>query len=259
MKKYSQLLIFLLVIVMMAVTACGGSEDAVQETAVPPTSVVQAESTLEEAAEPTAEPEIDPTATSEPELTKAPEAETAVSGDALPAEILAAFDALYGMDAWRANQTIEDADISMTNVIEYQAPDRYRMIMAATEDISMETIIIGDKMYQNLAGTWMENPFELGDQLSGMLSDPREMMEGSFEEFEFIGTEDVNGEPAKVYRFKVVDSSSGETLTTEIMLWVRVSDNLPVKQEMIFPGSDAPDKITQEYEYDIDITIEPPE
>lgn len=259
--------LFLLSIIVLS--ACGGDEapetetpaEAAQET------VVDSGEELEAEVSPTELPptDIPPTATAVPEPTPTieptdePVEETAVSEDDLLAELMLAYTAQQEEGTWRAKQTIVDGENSLETIVEHQAPDRYRVTLDIGESVPFETIMIGETMYQNIGGTWMELPVDMGSEFSNMINDPQSMMEGSIENIEFVGIEDVDGESAKVYRFTAVDTLTDTSATSEIITWIRESDNLPLKQEITFTGTDVEGQITQVFEYDVDISIEPPQ
>ncbi len=271
--RLKNVLFVLFLLSFIVLSACGGDESAEPQDVAPQEANQEAvvdsdEEVVEEELSPTEVPptEVPPTATAVPEPTPTieptdePEQETAVSQDDLLAELMLAYNAQQEEGAWRARQTIVDGENSLETVVEHQAPDRYRVTMDIGEAIPFETIMIGDKMYQNLGGTWMELPVDLGSELSDMINDPQSLMEeSSFENIEFLGIEDVDGESAKVYRFTAVDTLTDSSTTSEITTWIRESDNLPLKQEITFSDTDVEGQMTQVFEYDVDISIEPPE
>ena len=264
--KNALLILFLISFVVLS--ACSGDEsaapqDAVQQASDQETVIESVEEPVEIEVAPT---EILPPATAVPEPTATvepaaePVEETAVGNDDLLAELMLAFSTQQEAGTWRARQTIVDGENSLETVVEHQSPDRYRVTMDMGESMPFETIMIGETMYQNLGGTWVELPVDMGSEFSNMLNDPQSMLEESrFENIEFLGIEDVNGEAAKVYRFTAVDTLTDSPTTSEIVVWIRESDNLPLKQEITFPGTDVGGQITQVFEYDVDISIEPPQ
>lgn len=95
--------------------------------------------------------------------------------------------------------------------MDFVAPDRYRMQMG-----SMGTqIVIGDTMYMNVDGRSMRIPMPKGTMTQWRETD-RAMREVDKAQVEALGSELVNGKPAKKYR---MTQSSGGTPTTTLM-WV---------------------------------------
>lgn len=105
--------------------------------------------------------------------------------------------------------------------IDFVAPDRYRMQMAP-----MGTqIVIGDTMYMNIDGRSMRIPMPKGTMTQWRETD-RAMREVDKAQVEALGSEVVNGKPAKKYR---MTQSSGGTPTSTLM-WVG-ADGYPVRIE----------------------------
>lgn len=105
--------------------------------------------------------------------------------------------------------------------MDFVAPDRYRMQMAP-----MGTqIVIGDTMYMNIDGRSMRIPMPKGTMTQWRETD-RAMREVDKAQVEALGSEAVNGKPAKKYR---MTQSSGGTPTTTLM-WVG-ADGYPLRIE----------------------------
>lgn len=264
----------LLALVLMLLVACGGSEP---ETAVPTpedVAVVQDDGAGAdvESVEPTAvadepAPEPEPTAVPEPTATDEPAPEptaepeptqeTAVGGD-VREELFALLDAQREVGSWRAMQVIETDEGTFESTVDHVVPDRFRMTMDFAGQ-TMELIIIGDTFYQNMGGTWTELPVDLGQQFTNIYSNPDAFLEEAVTDVEFVGTEDLDGVPTRVYRFTSVDTIEGTDATTDVTMWVRESDNLPIKQLILTNADGVTGTITQTYDYDVEIVIEPPQ
>lgn len=105
--------------------------------------------------------------------------------------------------------------------MDFVAPDRYRMQMG-----SMGTqIVIGDTMYMHIDGRSMRIPMPKGTMTQWRETD-RAMREVDKAQVEALGSEVVNGKPAKKYR---MTQSSGGTPTSTLM-WVG-ADGYPVRIE----------------------------
>lgn len=105
--------------------------------------------------------------------------------------------------------------------MDFVAPDRYRMQMG-----SMGTqIVIGDTMYMNIDGRSMRIPMPKGTMTQWRETD-RAMREVDKAQVEALGSEVVNGKPAKKYR---MTQNSGGTPTSTLM-WVG-ADGYPARIE----------------------------
>lgn len=103
--------------------------------------------------------------------------------------------------------------------MDFVAPDRYRMQMG-----SMGTqVVIGDTMYMQIDGRSMRIPMPKGTMTQWRETD-RAMREVDKAQVEALGSEVVNGKPAKKYR---MTQNSGGTPTITLM-WVG-ADGYPAR------------------------------
>lgn len=272
-------IILLVLMAMLVLVACGGSDTAVapESAEVAATEPAAPEEAPTEAPEPTATPLPEPTAepeptaapaeasTSEPEPTAVPaEEETAAdTEDALTAVQSALVDQ-FATGSWRVIQDVTSSDMpegQVRSVIEYVTPDRFRVTLTLDGETLSEAIIIGDTMYQNLGGTWMEVPVQMTEMLPDFMPSEDMFDEAAMDlrDVEFIGTEELNGESTRVFRYVSSDTLDGATSSATVTVWVRESDNLPVQQIIEAEADGVVSTIIQTIEYDPNITIEPPQ
>ncbi len=104
--------------------------------------------------------------------------------------------------------------------MDFVAPDRYRMQSPAGPQV-----VIGDTMYMSLDGRIMRVPMPKGMMTQWRQAD-RAFREIDRAEIEALGTEVVDGKPAKKYR--MLQTFDG--MRTNSLLWVG-ANGLPVKME----------------------------
>lgn len=133
---------------------------------------------------------------------------------------------------------MENSDKRMPKTeMDFVAPDRYRMQMP-----SMGTqIVIGDTMYMSIDGRSMRIPMPKGTMTQWRETD-RAMREVDKAQVEALGSEVVNGKPAKKYR---MTQTSGGTPTTTLM-WVG-ADGYPVRIETTGKASGRSSTVTITY------------
>ncbi len=116
--------------------------------------------------------------------------------------------------------TMENSDKRVPKMeVDFVAPNRYRMLMPMGTQY-----VIGDTMYMTIDGRTMRIPMPKGTMTQWRESD-RVFREMEKMQVEALGSEPVNGKPAKKYRF----SQPGQPATSSLM-WVG-SDGYPVKIE----------------------------
>ena len=169
--------------------------------------------------------------------------------------LLAGYAALSEQPAWRMRQTIVSSGAGeISQVLEFQAPDRYRMQVD-----QMELVIVGGKTWLNAGGTWVASP-EMGGMVDGLLDQlpgagkPMAAL-APMTAVEKLGEETVNGERADKVRYATGDESSGQV---EVTVWFRKSDGLPLRQEMQSHYGEFDAEISADFEYDASIQIEAP-
>ncbi|MCB0216161.1 MAG: hypothetical protein H6648_02290 [Caldilineae bacterium] len=169
--------------------------------------------------------------------------------------LLAGYAALSEQPAWRLRQTIVSSGAGeISQVLEYQAPDRYRMQVD-----QMELIIVEGKTWLNAGGTWIASP-EMGGMIDGVLDQlpgAGKPMTGMppMTEVEKLGEETLDGVRTDKVRYATGDETSGRV---EVTVWFRKSDGLPLRQEMQSHYGEFDAEISADFEYDASIRIEAP-
>ncbi|MDT7688594.1 MAG: hypothetical protein QOE46_1353 [Acidobacteriota bacterium] len=147
-------------------------------------------------------------------------------------------------------------------LVEYVAPDRYRMVTDSQADgknFGREIIIIGKDTYMKTAGgQWMKSPVDMGSMINSF-RDPKvldELTKGA--EIKFVGPDLLDGMPMLVYTY-TLNNPAGSNLKSVSKTWVAVSDGLPRKTETEgeFGGIKSKTVATIS-DYNGDIKIEPP-
>lgn len=269
--RLSLLLIVLTFVALLGLVACGGETPAVTESApeepavVEPTEEPAAAAPTEEpaTAAPTEAPPTEAPPTEEPTAEAEATQETAAAPEDTVAAVRDALQEQLNAGPWRITQEIESDDMpagAFNSVVEFVAPDRFHVTIMSDGQTVLESIIIGDAFYQNLGGTWTEAPVDLGSTMPGFLPDEETLAnaEANFQDVEYLGAEELDGVPTRVYRYVVTDTTDGVPTEATITMWVRESDNLPIQQLIETEVEGVAASIRQTIEYDESITIEPP-
>lgn len=137
-----------------------------------------------------------------------------------PKEEMKALSAKFlALRSYHVTMISSDARVPKTEM-DFVAPDRYRMRMPMGDQI-----VIGDTMFMNIDGRTMRVPMAKGTMTQWRQSD-RAFREVDKAQIEALGTEMVDGKPAKKYR--MLQSHDGARTTT--LLWVG-ANGYPLKVE----------------------------
>lgn len=180
--------------------------------------------------------------------------------DALTRAMRAQLDA----KSYRANVTTTSDEGSSKMLIEYAAPDRYRMIgetQAGGEGktFKMEYVIAGGATYiKTPNGQWTRSPIDASQMLKAF-RDPKMLDELSKStDAKLVGADTINGEPMLVYQY-TQNNPLGMNLKVNSKTWLSVADGLARKTESEgeMRGKKTRTLITIS-DYNTDIRIEPP-
>ena len=175
-------------------------------------------------------------------------------------DVKQAFLKLNSAKCWRAVLTTSGGRAMQ---IEFVAPDRFHIKNPSNvegERASPEMIIIGKETYMKMGNMpWRHAPQGAGFGeiiQEARRTDVAEEM-ARYEEIKFAGSEDLDGVPALVYRFKRKDENGHESSGK---IWIAASDGVLRKIEKEGTGADAAGAGTTVVysEYNGNIKIEPP-
>lgn len=230
-RKLNLLIVLGCVVLMLA--ACGGSDEK-SEAAASDTSIAQTSS------------------------------EGGKSGAALPDDPLAAItQALKNQQTagpYRVKTTIESEGQKMEMSAEIKLPDQMRVI-SDVSDKKMEMVFVGGKGWMRIDENWMDAPMKIDDLLHQMNAMGAEILTEIASDATKVGNETVDGQETVLYTYNM-DMNKSTTMKMDmksaVKLWIRTSDNLPIKQEVTGEAMGMKSISTQVIEYDPTITIEAP-
>ena len=177
-----------------------------------------------------------------------PEAEPSEGGDALDDPAGAVVDSAYRLKELKSyrTKTWQESRGEETAVVkEYLNPDRYRSVGPDGTEI----IIIGDEMYTRAGDSWTVDTQEgLADAYMKVY-----VTEDTVQDAQLEGEEDLDGASCWKIRYTATLTDGS---TYEAVVWVGVQDGLPHKSTTQ-PTPDMTNVILY-YDFDADITIEPP-
>ena len=167
--------------------------------------------------------------------------------------------------SYRANVTSSTADgMSSKMLIEYVAPDRYRMTTEgqggeAGKGYKLEYVIVGGVTYiKDSNSGWMKSPIDANAIIKGF-RDPKMLDElAKTADVKLVGPDMLDGAPMLVYQY-TQNNPMGMKLKSTAKTWVSVADGMPRKTETDseFNGKKAKTFITVS-DYNADIKIESP-
>lgn len=167
--------------------------------------------------------------------------------------------------SYRAHVTSSISDgTSNAMVIEYVAPDRYRMTTegqggSAGKGFKMEYVIAGNATYIKTPNSgWVKSPVD-ASQIVKAFRDPKMLDElAKSADVKFVGADTLDGAPMLVYQYTQVNPM-GLKMTSTAKTWLSVADGLPRKTESEgeFDGKKTK-TLVRISDYNADIKIESP-
>ena len=159
-------------------------------------------------------------------------------------------DAFIAQKMFRAKM-VGSGQTPMNMELEFVAPDRFRIKSSQ----GPQTVIIGRDVYIQLGDRWMKSPEKLNSPLIDIRKTWDEEGRKWLSDVKQVGEETVNGEPAYVYTYHNKGLEGvGEN---DSKIWVSKAEGLPVRIEAIYKGGTLK-SMTIDYDYDANISIEPP-
>jgi hypothetical protein len=190
----------------------------------------------------------------------------AISENDKPVEVMTkAMRAQLDAKSYRAHVTTSTAD-GMTNkmLIEYVAPDRYRMTGegqggGAGKGFKMEYVIVGGATYiKTPNGGWVKSPVDASGIIKGF-RDPKMLDElAKTADVKLVGADTLDGAPMLVYQY-TQNNPMGMQLKSTAKTWLSVADGLPRKTETEgeYNGTKTRTLVTMS-DYNADIKIDAP-
>ncbi|MET1160978.1 MAG: hypothetical protein ABWY48_00430 [Pseudoxanthomonas sp.] len=168
-------------------------------------------------------------------------------------EVKASMDKFLNAKTFHAVMTMEGTR-GMTNEMDFVAPDRYRMKMPVGTQL-----IIGDTMYMQADGRSMKVPLPKGTL--SQWRDPMKIEENKAGlSVEALGSDSVDGQPAKKYLVRNTQPEPGQQQPTEFTYWIG-GDGLPLQLVHTGQSQGKPYSMTLRYSRfdDPTITIDAPQ
>jgi outer membrane lipoprotein-sorting protein len=135
------------------------------------------------------------------------------------AQLHAAFVKFLAQSSFEARTHAEVGGRAIESVVEFQAPDRYRVTSAGRPP----SVIVGSTMYLALNGRTLQVPMPAGtiDQFRDPAVLTRVERSASVED---LGADAVGGVPAHKYRFRTGGATPGDSV-----VWVGTASGLPIQ------------------------------
>lgn len=142
------------------------------------------------------------------------------------------------------------AKTTSTTILEYQAPDHFRMVTDRAETV----VTPGATYVKYKGGKWAMAPVDVSE-LIARFREPKELKEiEASQDFKLLGPETVGGAATLVYQYTT--ALDGQKTVSKV--WLIAGRGLPWKKESTSEYASEKVSSVLEYEYDRDITIDPP-
>ena len=141
--------------------------------------------------------------------------------------------------------------------LDYQQPDRFRMVNNVGPSGRLETIIIGHDMYMKVGDRWQKMPGALGKTVPQIRQFFDEKGLASLKDVKYIGEDATDGRDTYVYSYRNEASKDGSPHPFTSKIWVRQADGLPARIQVDYEGGDLK-TLSIMYDYDKPVSIEPP-
>ena len=173
----------------------------------------------------------------------------APSGDP-SADINRMADAFLAQKSFRAKM-VGSGQTPMNMELEFVAPDRFRVRNTS----GPEMVIVGKNVYVEDEGRWQKLPGDLGATVPDMRKAWDEEGRKWFTDVRYVGEDTADGRPAYVYTYhNKGDEGVG---ANDSKIWISKADGLPVRIEANYKSGTLR-SMTIDYDYDANISIEPP-
>lgn len=188
----------------------------------------------------------------------------AISADDKPLDAMTrAMRAQLDAKSYRAHVALTNYDgTNNAMVIEYVAPDRYRMtsdLQVGGKNLKQESIIVGGATYIKMPnGGWAKSPIDASSIVKAF-RDPKMLDElAKTADVKFVGTDTLDGAPMLVYQYTQLNPM-GMKLKSTAKTWLSVADGLPRRTETDgeYEGKKTKTLVTIS-DYNSDIKIESP-
>lgn len=167
-------------------------------------------------------------------------------------ELQAVVDKHSSFGPYRVEMTMTGADNPTSITAEVILPDRFRMTMPQGQ-----AVIVGDKSWMNMGGTWMEIP-GLGGAITGMVKQAELVSADAATNFECSDAER-DGRAFRLIEFDASGKPMGIEATSHVKLYLDPSTGLPAVQQIDGEASGMKSTIVQTITFDSSIVIEPPQ
>jgi hypothetical protein len=234
---------------LLALTACAGNSKS------SPTANSQPAQPTASGGQPTAPAQASPT--SAPQPTAAPTEVPSATPPPAPSDpqqaLIDILKSAMQAPPYHVSST-STTDSGTTTVItgEVALPDH----MHIKTSNGTEMLVVGDKSYRKVNGSWQPFSIDIGGILNGMLGGSMGDPSKTVSNVQYLGQDNLNGVSTQVYSFTSSVDLSGETVTSQVKMWV--ANGLPVRQEINGEFAGVKSKTVQVISYDPSIKIEAP-
>lgn len=171
------------------------------------------------------------------------------------AEIVAASKKFISLPFFTA-KVDSGAENGLKLTIEYQAPDRYRIVGPVVHGLSSEVIYIGGDAYMKLGSKWEKSP--AGNAMKSPMQEIiSEKSLAKLSDVKYEGTETLDGTRAFKYSYENPEDPSKQMMAYSSTIWINAASGLPMKIKVNYKGGELK-AATIDYDTNTPVTIDKP-
>jgi hypothetical protein len=238
---------------LLALSACAGGS---KPTANQPAATSQPAQATASGGQPTSPAQASPT--SAPQPSAVPTAVPSATPPPAPSDPQQALidilkSAMQAPPYHISSTTTSDSGTTTVITGEVALPDH----MHIKTSHGTEMLVVGDKSYQMVNGSWQPFSIDISSILNGILGGAAGDPSKTVSNVQYLGQDNLNGAATQVYSFTSTADLGGETVTSQVKMWV--ANGLPVRQEINGEFAGIKSKTVQNITYDPSIKIEAPQ
>lgn len=156
--------------------------------------------------------------------------------------------------AFKATMTSTDHKGRVTDmVMKVQWPNRFHM-----KTKESEIIILPNGTWMNAGGQWMKLPVDMQKMIAQFSPEMVDKTIESSSDVRFIGLDQIDGKPVKVYLYNYDTKVMGISSTGQSKVYLSVVSGFPLRVENDGKAMGKASKSVIDYDYDADIHISAP-
>lgn len=172
-------------------------------------------------------------------------------------EIAAATEAALAAGPYHSNLSMTGDGGAMMIVAQVDLPKG--MKASITGPVASQFVLLGDKLWVDMGGSWMEMPAALGAMVTSQVPNTMRDIAKSITNATCLGPVDVDGKMLTGYEFDSTVTVAGTQAKSHVKLFVEPATGLPERMEFDGEAGGMKTKGVQVMRFDKTIKIAPPQ